>query len=144
MTRYIANVMNYDPKKPRVFVPFEDRGRDLSQLLDFGTVLQVFPAQLSWQLTSETTHDFTLACKRFFAAHDFTDDDFVVAIGDPVVITIFTHAAAQANNGRVQVCKWDRLPCAVCNKYWQRCNKNECPAELRGRYLILPIKLHGI
>lgn len=139
--RYLANVVNYDPKKPRCFVPFEDRNRDLSALLDFGTVLQVFPSHLSWQLTPESVHDFTLACKRFFAAHDFTDDDFVVALGDPVVIGIFIYAAAQANAGRAKVCKWDRLPCDVCNKYKQSCAKDNCPQELRGRYLVLPVKL---
>lgn len=139
--RYIANAVSYDPKTPRVFVPFEDRQRDLSQLLEFGTVLQVFASHLSWQLTPETTLDYTLACKRFFAAHDFTDDDFVVAIGDPVAIAIFTYAAAFTNTGRVKVLKWDRLPCDVCSKYKALCGRSGCPGELRGRYLVLPVKL---
>ncbi len=139
--RYIANSVQYIPAKPRVFVPFEDRNRDLSQLLDFGTVIQVFPSHLSWQLNPETIADFTSATNNFFAAHDFTDDDFVVAIGDPVVIAIFTHIAAEHNGGRVRVLKWDRLPCGRCNKYRQTCGDERCPKELRGRYLVLPVRL---
>jgi hypothetical protein len=139
--RYVTNSLNYQQGQPRVFVPFEDRNRDLSQLLEFGTVLQVFPGHLSWQLKPETSLDFTMAVKRFFAAHDFTDDDFVVAIGDPVVIAVFTHAAAMVNSGRVKVLKWDRLPCVRCNKYRQTCGDELCPKELRGRYLVLPVQL---
>lgn len=139
--RYIPNSLTYLPNKPRVFVPFEDRSRDLSQLLEFGTVLQVFPSHLSWQLKAETTDEFLQSCERFFGVHGFTDDDYVVAIGDPVVIALFMVAASTQNRGRAKVLKWDRLPCERCSKYRKECPDAACPRDLRGRYLVLPIQL---
>jgi len=135
--RYTPNVVDYPLDKPRVFVPFEDRKRDLSDLLEFGTVIQIFPGHLAWQLNSSTTEEFITAVRGFFQAHDFTNDDYVVAIGDPVVISIMTYLAARQNSGRVRLLKWDRLPCEMCLKF--RC---ECASpQVRGRYLEVAVKL---
>jgi hypothetical protein len=38
----------------------------------------------------------------------FTDEDYLVLIGDPAVIGIVCSVAAAKNNGRFKVLKWDR------------------------------------
>lgn len=40
---------------------------------------------------------------------DFSDDDYLLAVGDPVKIGIATALASEANRGRVRVLKWDRV-----------------------------------
>ena len=39
---------------------------------------------------------------------DFCDDDYLLLIGDPVLIGIATAVAADINRGRVKFLKWDR------------------------------------
>lgn len=39
---------------------------------------------------------------------NFNDADSILAVGDPVVIGIVVAVAAQVNDGRVAVLKWDR------------------------------------
>lgn len=39
---------------------------------------------------------------------DFSDDDFLLLIGDPVAIGLATALAAKANNDRVAFLKWDK------------------------------------
>jgi hypothetical protein len=115
--RYTPERAAYEPGKPRVFLAFEERSRDISSLLDFGTVIQIFPSSQRWQLTTEAAPDFLTALKGYFEAHDFTDQDAVAAIGDPVVVAAVTHMAARQNGGRVTILKWDRLPCPTCGGY---------------------------
>ena len=44
---------------------------------------------------------------------DFSDDDYLVPIGDPVLMCAAAMVAALYNEGRVKMLKWDRL----CKKY---------------------------
>ena len=39
---------------------------------------------------------------------DFCDDDFLLAMGDPVAIAIASMVAGEVNNGKVNMLKWDR------------------------------------
>jgi ribosomal protein L37AE/L43A len=39
---------------------------------------------------------------------DFSDDDYIIAVGDPVAIGIVTAIAAENNRGRVKMLRWDR------------------------------------
>jgi hypothetical protein len=132
--KYLPNPVAYEPGKPRAFLAFEDRRRDLSDLLNFGTVIQIFPSETQWQLSTGTAPMFREALERFFQAHDFTDQDFVVALGDPIVIHLLIATAAQTNGGRVKVLKWDRVPCPECNRW-------KCEHPPRGRYF--PVALRG-
>jgi hypothetical protein len=138
----LTNAVNYEPGKPRVFLAFEDRSRDLSGLLEFGTVLQIFPGKQAWQTTTDTAPQVYQALRNFFRTHDFTDQDFVVALGDPVAIALLVLAAAAENGGRVQVLRWDRLPCLTCGTFRRTCNRPDCPREIRGRYA--PVALRGL
>lgn len=42
------------------------------------------------------------------ALRDFSDEDFLLPLGDPILIGVATALAAQANRGRVRMLKWDR------------------------------------
>ena len=39
---------------------------------------------------------------------DYNDDDFILAMGDPVAIGISCIIASEVNNGKVNILKWDR------------------------------------
>ncbi len=39
---------------------------------------------------------------------DFSDSDFLLAMGDPVAIAIASIVASDINNGRLKILKWDR------------------------------------
>lgn len=39
---------------------------------------------------------------------DFCDDDYLVPLGDPVVMSVVASIAARNNGGRVRYLKWDR------------------------------------
>ena len=39
---------------------------------------------------------------------NFSDDDFLLAMGDPVAIGIASMVASDINNGKVNMLKWDR------------------------------------
>lgn len=39
---------------------------------------------------------------------DFTDEDFLLLVGDPIAMALAVNAAAQANNGRVKLLKWSK------------------------------------
>lgn len=40
---------------------------------------------------------------------DFSDDDYLLAIGDPVAMCLAAVVAAQVNRGRYKMLKWDRV-----------------------------------
>lgn len=138
--RYIVNDVAYAPGVPRVFLAFEDRQRDLSGLLEFGTVLQLFPSRLKWQLTTETVPDFLAAVQAFFKAHDFTEQDAIAALGDPVAIAILVTLAAKQNAGRARVLRWDRRPCEACGKHWT-VNAACADHAITGRYIPVEVVL---
>lgn len=39
---------------------------------------------------------------------DYSDEDYILAVGDPVAIGLAISVASDANRGRVNVLKWDR------------------------------------
>ncbi len=39
---------------------------------------------------------------------DFSDQDFLLLVGDPVAMALAVNAAAQVNNGRVKLLKWSK------------------------------------
>lgn len=39
---------------------------------------------------------------------DYTDEDYILAVGDPVAIGLAISVASEMNRGRVNILKWDR------------------------------------
>jgi len=40
--------------------------------------------------------------------HDFGDDDFILPVGDPVLMSMVAMVASDINHGRVNYLKWDK------------------------------------
>jgi hypothetical protein len=45
---------------------------------------------------------------------DFSDNDYLVLVGDPVAMALAVNAAGQANNGRVRLLKWSQKHARYC------------------------------
>lgn len=76
---------------------------DLTPAADWGEtviLLQSNQAMLNSASTIATLHQ---------KLRDFCDDDYLVPIGDPVLMCTAAMIAAYHNNGRVKMLKWDRI-----------------------------------
>lgn len=76
---------------------------DLSPAAEYGE-LQVLMPQSQSMLSPVPT---VRALKE--KLRNFTDDDFIVPVGDPVLIATVAMVAAEQNGGRVKFLKWDRM-----------------------------------
>lgn len=43
------------------------------------------------------------------ALRTFSQDDYLLPVGDPVVMSLATHFALESSGGRVQILRWDRV-----------------------------------
>lgn len=127
--------------KPRVFVPLEDRKRDLSGLLEFGTVVQMFDARSPWQLPAGQGADLFAAARDYFVLHEFGDRDYLALVGDPATLATVAAAAGDVNRGAVRALRWDRVACAACGSYRRSCGRVDCPRTIAGRYVLVPLVL---
>lgn len=87
-----------------VFITNELRGRNVSDALRFGSMSVVLAAD--FVVTDETVD--TMVDRIEAVLSDFSDDDFLLLSGDPVVIGTCCAIAALNNNGRFSVLRWDR------------------------------------
>jgi len=97
--------------KSRVFIVCEptriENGQqiksvDLSPAAKWGEiiiVLQTSQAMVAPSAMIKTIND---------VLHDFSDDDYIVPVGDPILMCVVASIAARNNNGRVRYLKWDR------------------------------------
>lgn len=85
-----------------VYVVQASAGKDLSAAAEFGTVRYLLsgpdedysPAQMVSVIRKGLT--------------EFTDDDYLLPLGNPVAIGIATALAVEENYGRIRFLKWDR------------------------------------
>jgi hypothetical protein len=75
---------------------------DLSSLDQFGETIVMLPSVLN--LFAPVPIVRTLREKLMH----FTDDDYLVPLGDPSIMVAAGIIAAQRNNGRVRILKWER------------------------------------
>lgn len=88
---------------PTVFVVQESPGKDLLSAEAFGTIEVLMPPnrQIMFSPVPAVRHIRDKLRK-------FSDDDFILAIGDPAAIGIACAVAAEVNVGRFKILKWDR------------------------------------
>ena len=85
-----------------VYVTQECVGKNLLSAREFGEMtLLLGPEQLVLDTSSAID-------KLWDKLEDFSDEDFLLPIGDPVAIGLATYVAAYYNSGRVKFLKWDR------------------------------------
>lgn len=88
---------------PRVFVVQEVPGRNITHAFDFGKVEVLLAPGVHIVLSPE--HAVRTMRQKLA---NFTDEDFIVPIGDPAAIAMAASIAAQVNDGKYKLLKWDR------------------------------------
>ena len=89
---------------PKVFVVSETGKHNIAPALDYGEIQIVLPPSQSQVIFSSGP---TVArIKRMM--EDFSDDDYLLFIGDPTAIAILATVAASKNHGRYKCLKWDK------------------------------------
>ena len=89
-----------------VYVVQESPGKNFLGAMDYGRLEVLLPAD------RQVTFSPGPALYEFRQRLDkFSDDDFLLLIGDPVAIALAFAVAAETNVGRVKVLKWDKQEC---------------------------------
>ena len=88
---------------PIVYAVSETAQHNISSALDFGDIVTILPpnAQVAFSVTPTIRR-----AQR--ALEKFSDEDYLLFIGDPTAISIIAVVAAQRNNGRFKCLKWDK------------------------------------
>lgn len=85
-----------------VFVVQEVPGRNIIAALRFGELIPLLPPGDVVLSPGPTTRKLQRSLK------DFSDADYLLLMGDPVAIGIACAVAAECNQGRFKLLKWDR------------------------------------
>ena len=85
-----------------VYITQECFGKNLLPAKEFGELAVLLGPN---QLVLDTSFAISELKERL---HTFSDDDYILPIGDPVTIGLATAFAAAFNKGRVKFLKWDR------------------------------------
>lgn len=92
-------------KRARVFIiQAPDAGKNVLSATEFGELQQpIFPAEKVVMFNSAAE---VRELKR--ALHDYTDDDYILAIGDWLLVGVAQAVASHLNGGKYNLLKWDR------------------------------------
>lgn len=97
----------------RVFIPHEPRVRD-RDTGEWRPMIDLSPARAYGPITilfgENTVGLNTVPMVRMLKRKlsDFSDDDWIVCVGDPSLIATTAAVAAQVNRGRYKLLKWDK------------------------------------
>jgi hypothetical protein len=89
---------------PRVFITQENPRHDVIPAMDYGELIALFPAGRRVVLNSPAV---VQELKNKLDHYGFEDDDFIIASGDPAIMTAVAAYAAQKNKGRYKLLVWD-------------------------------------
>lgn len=78
------------------------RVHDLSPAAVYGELVPLLGTDKPTLSPAPLVHEFKLKLR------DFGDDDFLLAVGDPVAIGIAVAVAASMNRGHVKILKWNK------------------------------------
>ncbi len=89
---------------PKVYVVSETGNHNISPAMDYGDIETILPpnAQIAFSVVP-TVRRIQRKLEKF------SDDDYLLFIGDPTAIGIISAVAASKNNGRFKCLKWDKL-----------------------------------
>ena len=87
-----------------VYVVQEVQGRDILGAMKFGKLKLLLPDNAQIVLSAQPT-----VRKLNAALKGFSDDDYLLLMGDPVAMALAASIAARHNQGRVKFLKWDRF-----------------------------------
>jgi hypothetical protein len=88
---------------PTVYAVSETAQHNISSALDFGEIVTILPpnAQVAFSVAPTVR-------RAHRVLETFSDDDYLLFIGDPTAMSIVAVVAAQRNNGRFKCLKWDK------------------------------------
>ena len=81
----------------------QEMGRNIRSAEKFGDLKVLLPDNRQIVLSSGP-----ISFKLRQELKTFSDDDYLLLIGDPAIIAVAAAVAANVNNGRFKVLKWDR------------------------------------
>lgn len=81
----------------------ERSAMNLTPALEYGELVILMPQSQSMLAPVPTVR----ALKE--KLRNFTDEDYILPVGDPVLISTVAMVAAQQNGGRVKFLKWDKI-----------------------------------
>lgn len=89
---------------PKVYVVSETGNHNISPAMDYGDIETILPpnAQIAFSVVP-TVRRIQRKLEKF------SDEDFLLFIGDPTAIGIISAVAAAKNHGRFKCLKWDKL-----------------------------------
>lgn len=88
--------------RPKVYVT-QATPHDLTPASKFGELSVLLKS------TRDHSHATREMLQQFHEGlRDFSDQDFLILVGDPVAMTIAVNVAAEVNEGRVKLLKWSR------------------------------------
>lgn len=85
-----------------VYVPYDD-GKNLEPAKEFGEICILLSPK---DIKQGYDHIVDLLDNRL---NNISSEDYLVLIGDPIVIAITAHIALELTNGTVNMLKWDRI-----------------------------------
>lgn len=88
----------------RVFVVSETGKHNITGARQFGEIVVILPpSQAQIAFSSGPT-----VARMTRVLRDFSDEDYLLFIGDPTAISILSAIAASRNSGRYKCLKWDK------------------------------------
>jgi hypothetical protein len=88
----------------KVYAVTETGQHNISSALDFGAIEVILPNNV--QIAFSVAPTVARVQRKL---ENFTDNDYLLFIGDPTAIGIVSAVAASKNHGRYKCLKWDRL-----------------------------------
>ncbi len=86
----------------KVYVVQEASGRNLLPAQDFGTIEVLLPPGNVAFSSSPTVRRLRQGLRTF------SDEDYLLLMGDPAAIAMAGAIASESNRGRIKLLKWDR------------------------------------
>ena len=88
---------------PKVYVVSETLQHNITSAMDYGQLETILPpnAQIAFSVVPTV-----IRIQR--KLRNFTDEDYLLLIGDPSALGITCAVAAMRNNGRFKCLKWDK------------------------------------
>jgi len=86
-----------------VYITQEQKGKNLLPARSFGSFKVMLPEGMQIGFSGGQ-----VAAKLKLELSEYNDDDYLLLIGDPIIIGIAVAVAGFWNNGKVKLLKWDR------------------------------------
>jgi len=104
LTHTLYHSLDRRENKMTVFVVQEpDASKNILSAMDFGDIEVVLPARENMMYSPAPT-----VARIKHALRNFTDEDYLLLIGDPAAIGVAVHIALQNNRQKVKLLKWDK------------------------------------